>query len=748
MLKIQISEHEQVKVVQPQGRLDTVSSTDFSAEMNRLINIENTVIIDASECTYLSSTGIRSLLMAYKQMKAKGGKLLMCGFRPEVFQVIEMVGLHTIFEILDTLPEALDIIRTANVKSDSITFASGDDSIFTYQPLDNLPSEAVVFRDDYASFGELGFSFGLGALAESGNENNKGLFFTLGKCVGFIPDNSNHEPDFRISIDENSVATWVGLGVSFGKSYAGVLSTKRASIVIFPKLAELIDELGVHIKEKSKLKACLIESKFEGAPAVSLCVQYEGLTDIENADELNNAISKNSASGLGQKWTGITFKLFENRKLEHGAQLINSLSKVLSLENISEVKLFDVNSVLLDATVWVLAPNGFVNAENKQLKIEYDSSIDIPKSTRFLIRRLYNDSSSVVLSPLHGGFSAQTFAVASFDSEGRKMRPTVLKTASKAMISREAESCQKHAMPYIFNNSAMVLGAVFFGDTGALRYNFVGIGGEQSKLKWLTHYYKEWSFEQLEPLFDKIFLQILNPWYGQPVKQAIYPFLEHDPTRTFFPHIFDEAEKVLGISANEPFITITETGEKLTNPYWFLKHEYPKHYKHKINFLTSICHGDLNMQNILLDEAMNVYLIDFSETKPRSIVSDFARLEAIFMVDFAPLDEGGNFKELVQLYRKFYSSENFDDALLLSELPAGSVLSKNMAMAIKMRQYAKQSSIGFDPVFAYYMALLEWILPIVCYYSSNDCKRLSMIVAATLCDELMKLSGGEFNADN
>jgi hypothetical protein len=89
------------------------------------------------------------------------------------------------------------------------------------------------------------------------------------------------------------------------------------------------------------------------------------------------------------------------------------------------------------------------------------------------------------------------------------------------MIARESERCRKYAMPYIFNNSASVLGTEFMGDVGALRYNFVGIGGEQSQLRWLRHHFENWPLEKLEPLFDKIFLQILQPWYGQSVQQAI-----------------------------------------------------------------------------------------------------------------------------------------------------------------------------------------------------------------------------------
>ncbi len=59
---------------------------------------------------------------------------------------------------------------------------------------------------------------------------------------------------------------------------------------------------------------------------------------------------------------------------------------------------------------------------------------------------------------LHGGYSAETFQVDSYDREGRKMRPTVLKIAGRDIISREAERCTNYALPYIMNNSAMVFG--------------------------------------------------------------------------------------------------------------------------------------------------------------------------------------------------------------------------------------------------------------------------------------------------
>jgi hypothetical protein len=285
----------------------------------------------------------------------------------------------------------------------------------------------------------------------------------------------------------------------------------------------------------------------------------------------------------------------------------------------------------------------------------------------------------------------------------------------------------------------MVLGTEFFGNTGALRYNFVGIGGEQTRLKWLTHYFHNWPLEQLEPLFDKIFLQILHPWYGQPIPDTIYPYRDHDPTFTFFPQLCETASDQLSISPDKQYFTVAETGQKLINPYWFLKYEFAKRRETVIDYYSSVCHGDLNMQNILLDEDMNVYLIDFSETKPRSVISDFARLEAIFMVDNAPLHDEKETEQYLKFICGFYDSVRLDAAPENRyEGDCPDQVSKNVALTLKMREYAFNTVSGNPDPVPYCIALLEWIIPIVCYSSASmEHKRLSMIVSALLCQNVV-----------
>ena len=158
-----------------------------------------------------------------------------------------------------------------------------------------------------------------------------------------------------------------------------------------------------------------------------------------------------------------------------------------------------------------------------------------------------------------------------------------------------------------------------------------------------------------------------------------------------------------------------------------------------LDYYTSICHGDLNMQNILLDEDMNVYLIDFSETRPRSVVSDFARLEAIFMIEHSPMANETESEQYIRFITQFY------DTVSLGKSPLNTFagndiekVSRNVSLTFKMRDYAFRAVNGHPNNIPYCIALLEWILPIVCYYgTSHSHKRLSMIVAGLLCEKIL-----------
>ncbi|MCF8361221.1 MAG: STAS domain-containing protein [Prolixibacteraceae bacterium] len=736
MLTISVDRKQQVPCLFVNGRIDTLTSNDFDETAGHLVTNQRFLIVDLKNCTYLSSNGIRSFLKVEKILKPQNGGLLLVGTKPEVYSVFEMAGLHNVFSFSNSVDEALVNVKT-KIESEKccseFEYRGGKVSIQATSNNDKL----YLWGHCVAGYNELGWSIGFGALDGGLMSDTKGVFVTMQHCAGFIPLNTGVQPDYRIVQDLSDGVMEVDNALSFDKG-ADVLMRYRGSEKLSADELNMLVQRGFqHSGNKGgRVHAAVVADNNPEGPSLSFVLFYNSdLFEFLRSDSsIVDAYFDKHESGRS---IGVSFLLDKMQTGSNDQQLTENLKNLLTFENIKDVAAFDFSKGLINPVVYGFNSNSVANATGKLLHIEAAGDYYIPEEYKLLCRKLYNDSQRIVLKKLHGGFSAQTYQVASFDAKHRKLRPTVLKIADKAMITREADRCRENAMPYILNNSAMVLGTSFFGNRGALRYNFVGIGGENSRLKWLAYYYQNWPAEKLESLFDKIFLDILKPWYGQPVESQVYPFREHNPTHAFFSNLIETAENEFQLSSDDKLIELPEDKGALVNPYWFLKYKYSELSDVPVDFYVSICHGDLNMQNILLDEDMNVYLIDFSETRQRSIVSDFARLEAIFMMENINVENREDWNLMLQLYRKIYADEPFGQHFNIDDSYPEAVR-RNVLMSRKMRGYALKSAVGKSVELPYYMALLEWVLPVVCYGTASDNeKRLSMIVAGWLCEKVL-----------
>lgn len=683
------------------------------------------LIIDFSKCNYISSAGIRVLIKAHKKLLNSRGSLYLSSVPTEVMQVFEMTGLHHVFhfetDVANSIKKSKLFIRSD--PNEKISW-NGMQIFATYS--DHYDTCLKQWTNKgMASISELGLSVGFGKLPDrfDAAELEDHFFITSGRCAGFLPPSSDLLPDFTVAADPDNTAILFNDACSFGKiPYAGLRTESP---------------LGFNINSLPQLVSSSLQVKGLSAPKAWIML-LKAKSSSSNCLYIVASLSEQLQAYEGNQLMGGAYMLEE---MSEDTFTINSiqlwLDQHLTIENIID---FTPLPDKIDAEAFsgiLYIANEIIDASDLQLKIQCEGNSTLNVYQSYLIRKLYTDSSKIAIKPLHGGFSAQTYQIISFDEEGRKLRPTVLKIAKRDIIARESERCKTFALPYIFNNSAVVLGAVFTGEWGALRYNFVGIGGEETQLQWLANYFEEHASHELEPLLDKIFLQILKPWYGQTVIKNLFLFKEHDPTFTFFGHIYHVASEVWNITADDQYMHINE--KEYLNPYWYLKHVYNKHRNYSFSYPTAICHGDLNLQNILLDESMNVYLIDFSETRPRAAIADFARIEAIMMIDRADVEDTSNWATYANFLEEFYGKE----ILSLETLPAAEWIGndnegfrKQMFVTRKMRHYAKLTVPNHSMIFPYYIALLEWILPVICYTISLPRRRMATVAASIICQRL------------
>ncbi len=108
-MQISVKTTNEVKVLAFEGKLDTQTSPDAQQQLTRLIEAgENRFLVNFEKLDYISSSGLRVLLAAAKQLKGIDGELRICSLNEVVREVFDISGFTTIFKVFGSESETLD----------------------------------------------------------------------------------------------------------------------------------------------------------------------------------------------------------------------------------------------------------------------------------------------------------------------------------------------------------------------------------------------------------------------------------------------------------------------------------------------------------------------------------------------------------------------------------------------------------------------------------------------------------------
>jgi anti-anti-sigma factor len=95
-------------VVTISGRLDAVTAPEYEKRIRELIDGGNSYfVVDFEPLDYISSAGLRVLLLMAKLLKEKGGKVCFANVNGNVRSVFEMSGFTALFKMENSVAEAL-----------------------------------------------------------------------------------------------------------------------------------------------------------------------------------------------------------------------------------------------------------------------------------------------------------------------------------------------------------------------------------------------------------------------------------------------------------------------------------------------------------------------------------------------------------------------------------------------------------------------------------------------------------------
>jgi anti-sigma B factor antagonist len=94
-------------VVQASGRLDSSSAGALEAVLPARVQANDKVVLNLADVPYVSSAGLRVLLIGAKAARAAGHKLVLAGLSESVREVFDISGFTAIFTIEPDLDSAL-----------------------------------------------------------------------------------------------------------------------------------------------------------------------------------------------------------------------------------------------------------------------------------------------------------------------------------------------------------------------------------------------------------------------------------------------------------------------------------------------------------------------------------------------------------------------------------------------------------------------------------------------------------------
>lgn len=112
-MEIELRDEGDVTVATLFGELDGRSAPHVQEKLLHLPGTQPKLLLDMSGVSYISSAGLRALLMLYRQISNGEGQVVLVGLQEGIKDMMAVTGFLDFFAAFDTRAEALAVLNGA-----------------------------------------------------------------------------------------------------------------------------------------------------------------------------------------------------------------------------------------------------------------------------------------------------------------------------------------------------------------------------------------------------------------------------------------------------------------------------------------------------------------------------------------------------------------------------------------------------------------------------------------------------------
>ena len=97
-----------VQVLSLRGELDAHTASELEAAIQKCKDDQNyQIVINGEHLQYISSAGLGVFMADIEEVREEGGDIKIAALQPKVFNVFDLLGFPILFNIVDTVEEAV-----------------------------------------------------------------------------------------------------------------------------------------------------------------------------------------------------------------------------------------------------------------------------------------------------------------------------------------------------------------------------------------------------------------------------------------------------------------------------------------------------------------------------------------------------------------------------------------------------------------------------------------------------------------
>ncbi len=110
-MEVDVTESNDVKIITLQGDMNSETAEKVHSIINSHVAGGERVVLDMTNVSYMSSAGIRTLLLLYRSFKNNDGKVVLVGLSEDLQDTLSLTGFLEFFNTQQTLDDGIQALK-------------------------------------------------------------------------------------------------------------------------------------------------------------------------------------------------------------------------------------------------------------------------------------------------------------------------------------------------------------------------------------------------------------------------------------------------------------------------------------------------------------------------------------------------------------------------------------------------------------------------------------------------------------